>query len=113
MLSTRSYSRFSNQFSAEIIRERADAADLLGELAAETWRDIADAAERILRESGGWTVCHQIAIRLVHRDKGRLTPLIQLHTLRAAMILSSLSISMRARVVINSSISRLASMFTS
>jgi hypothetical protein len=53
MLFTRSYSRFSNQFSAEIIRERADAADLLGELAAETWRDIADAAERILRESGG------------------------------------------------------------
>jgi hypothetical protein len=33
--------------------------------------------------------------------------------LRAAIILSSFSISMRARVVINSSISRLASIFTS
>jgi hypothetical protein len=39
----------------EILRERADAADLCSdELAAETWRDIADAAERMLRESGGY-----------------------------------------------------------
>lgn len=41
----------------EILRERAAAADLCGdELAAETWRDIADAAERILRERGGYQV---------------------------------------------------------
>ena len=39
----------------EILRERAEAADLLGdELAAETWREIADAAERILPETGGY-----------------------------------------------------------
>jgi hypothetical protein len=39
----------------EILRERADAADLCSdELAAETWRDIADAAERMLRESGDY-----------------------------------------------------------
>ena len=38
--------------AVEILRERAEAADLLGdELAAETWRDIADAAERMLREA--------------------------------------------------------------
>ncbi|HEY4473529.1 MAG TPA: hypothetical protein VGN21_20320 [Stellaceae bacterium] len=37
--------------SLEILRERAEAADLLGDpLAAETWRDIADIAERMLRE---------------------------------------------------------------
>jgi hypothetical protein len=33
-----------------ILRERADLADQIGDmLTAETWRDIADAAERILR----------------------------------------------------------------
>jgi hypothetical protein len=38
----------------EILRERVEAADIcVDELAAETWRDIADAAERILCESGG------------------------------------------------------------
>ena len=41
----------------EILRERVEAADTCGdELAAETWRDIADAAERILRQSGGYRV---------------------------------------------------------
>jgi len=43
--------------AVEILRERAEAAGLLGdELAAETWRDIATAAERTLRESGGYQV---------------------------------------------------------
>jgi hypothetical protein len=43
--------------AVEILRERAEAAGLLGhELAAETWRDIAIAAERMLRESGGYQV---------------------------------------------------------
>ena len=43
--------------AVEILRERAEAAGLLGdELAAETWRDIATAAERMLRESGGYQV---------------------------------------------------------
>jgi transcription initiation factor IIE alpha subunit len=37
-----------------ILRERAKAADMSDDaLAAETWRDIADAAERILQERDG------------------------------------------------------------
>lgn len=37
--------------AVKIVRERAEAARLLGdELAAETWRDIATPAERMLRE---------------------------------------------------------------
>jgi hypothetical protein len=40
--------------SVEIVNERAEAAGLLAhELAAETWRDIATAAERMFRESRG------------------------------------------------------------
>lgn len=36
----------------EILRERAEAADICGDaLAAETWRDIADAAERMLEQN--------------------------------------------------------------
>ena len=43
--------------AVEILRERVEAAEMSGdELAAETWRDIADAAERILRQSGGYRV---------------------------------------------------------
>jgi hypothetical protein len=35
-----------------ILRERAEAADMIGdELAAETWRDIAKSAERLLRQT--------------------------------------------------------------
>jgi uncharacterized alpha-E superfamily protein len=35
-----------------ILRERAEAADMIGdELAAETWRDIAESAERLLRQT--------------------------------------------------------------
>lgn len=36
-----------------IFHERAEVADMTGDqMAAETWREIADAAERILRENG-------------------------------------------------------------
>ena len=36
--------------AVEVLRERADMADGIGDmLAAEAWRDIADAAERMLR----------------------------------------------------------------
>ena len=34
-----------------ILRERAEAAESSDERAAKTWRDIADAAERLLREN--------------------------------------------------------------
>jgi len=35
-----------------ILRERAEAADMIGdELAAETWRDIAESTERLLRQT--------------------------------------------------------------
>ena len=38
--------------SVPILRERADLSDEVGDLlSAEAWRDIADAAERILRDS--------------------------------------------------------------
>ena len=43
--------------SVEIVNERAEAAGLLAhELAAETWRDIATATERMFRESRGYLV---------------------------------------------------------
>jgi hypothetical protein len=38
--------------SPSILRDYAEAADMIGDnLSAETWRDIADAAERILRSA--------------------------------------------------------------
>jgi hypothetical protein len=39
--------------SPSVLRDYAELADMIGDiLSAETWRDIADAAERILRSAG-------------------------------------------------------------
>ena len=48
----REYVRRHGPDSVPILRERADLCDEVGDLlSAEAWRDIADAAERILREN--------------------------------------------------------------
>ena len=59
----------------EIVRERAEAAGLSGdELAAERWRDIATAAERMLRESGGYQVYRATQKQMAGKDPTRLDP---------------------------------------
>jgi hypothetical protein len=48
----REYVRRHGPDSVPILRERADLSDEVGDLlSAEAWRDIADAAERILRDN--------------------------------------------------------------